>query len=90
MDLSQDYVKYLGMLAAVGMPLWNIPLIARIVKRKSSQDISPIWAFGIWGCILLMLPSSLASSDPVLKVFGISNITLFSVVVVVVMRFRKK
>ncbi len=71
------------------MPLWNIPLIVRIVRRRSCGDLSLLWLFGIWGCIVLMLPSSLISTDIVLKAFGISNFLLFSVVVMVVMKYRK-
>ncbi len=82
-------VRLLGLVAGVMMPLWNIPLIVRIVRRRSCGDLSLLWLFGIWGCIVLMLPSSLISTDIVLKAFGISNFLLFSVVVMVVMKYRK-
>jgi hypothetical protein len=71
------------------MPLWNIPLIVRIWRRKTSQDISLAWVFGVWGCIILMLPSSLQSSDVVLKAFGVGNSVLFTVVLFVVVRYRR-
>ena len=61
----------LGMVSAVLMPFFDIPLIWRIVRRKSSEDISLVWTFGIWACILGMLPASLVSADPILKAFGI-------------------
>lgn len=83
-------VKMIGAIAGVCMPLFNIPLIVKIHKRKSSEDISLIWCIGIWFCILLMTPSALISSDFVLKSFGISNIFLFSVVVFFVFKYRKK
>ena len=70
------------------MPLWNIPLILRIVRRKSAEDISLAWLFGVWGCILGILPSSLMSADPVFKAFGLTNAVLFSVVVAVILRYR--
>ena len=79
----------MGLVAGVAMPFWNIPLIMRIIKRKSSEDISLMWVFGIWGCIVVMLPASLISSDPVLRSFGITNAVLFSVVVGVVLRYRR-
>jgi hypothetical protein len=79
----------LGILAGVGMPLWNIPLVVRIVRRKDSRDISLWWAFGVWACMLLMLPSSLHSQDMVLKVFGICNVVFFSMVVIAVVAYRK-
>ena len=59
-----------------------------MVRRKSSQDISLVWAFGIWICILGMLPSSLVSADPILKAFGIVNAVLFTAVVVAVLWYH--
>ena len=70
------------------MPLWNIPLIIRIAKRKSSQDISLSWALGVFACILLMLPSALASPDATFRAFDIVNTVLFAGVVIQVIRYR--
>ena len=42
----------------------------------------------MWACLLLMLPSGLASADPVYRIFTILNVALFSAVVVQVVRFR--
>jgi hypothetical protein len=78
------------MVSAVMMPLFDIPLIVRIVQRKSSADISLIWTFGIWVCILGMLPSSLVSADPILKAFAIVNTALFTAVVVAVVLFHPR
>ena len=80
----------LGMASAVLMPFFDIPLIWRIVRRKSSEDISLIWTFGIWICILGMLPSSLISADPILKAFGIVNVVLFTAVVVAVVMYHPR
>ena len=79
----------IGLVAAVMMPLWNIPLIWRIIQRRTSCDISLSWLFGVWGCILLMLPSALSSQEIQLKAFGISNAFFFSWVVVAVLMYRK-
>ncbi|PIQ83466.1 MAG: hypothetical protein COV75_07465 [Candidatus Omnitrophica bacterium CG11_big_fil_rev_8_21_14_0_20_63_9] len=81
-------IDVLGLLAAVAMPLWNIPLILRLERRRSSKDISLTWALGVFGCILLMLPSGLLSPDPVFRVFSAVNSVLFAGVVVQVWRFR--
>lgn len=81
-------IQELGMVAAVALPLWNIPLIRKIQRRRSSKDISLWWAWGIWGCLALMLPASLASADRVFRVFGIMNVLLFTAVVVQVLRYR--
>ena len=87
-------IKTLGMVSAVLMPVFDIPLVWRVIQRKSSEDISLVWTFGIWICILGMLPSSLLSPDPILKAFGIVNTVFFTAVVVAVIlyhpSFRKK
>ena len=83
-------VRWLGMVAAVMLPLWNIPLIARIERRKSSGDISAAWALGVLVCLLAMMPSALRSSDPVFKTFSLVNLGFFSAVVVQVLRYRNR
>lgn len=82
-------VQWLGLAGAVSMPIWNIPLIVRIYKRKSSQDISIAWVTGVWVCVMAMLPSSAVSTDPVLKIFGIVNAVAFTGVFVTVIKYRK-
>jgi len=81
-------IQTLGMVSAVAMPFFDIPLIWRVMQRKSSADISLIWTFGIWICILGMLPSSWVSPDPILKVFEIVNVLLFTLVVVAVVWYH--
>jgi hypothetical protein len=80
----------IGMVAAAGMPLWNIPLILRIERRRSSADISLLWVLGVWACILAMSPAAVRSSDPAFRIFGWMNLVLFTGVVVQVLRFREK
>ncbi len=74
-------------------------LIIKIKKSKAGLSsgrcehnqlllVTLTWALGIWGSIILMLPASLISSDPVFKVFGILNFLLFSGVLFVVLKFR--
>ena len=65
-----------------------VPLILTIERRRSSKDISLWWAWGIWGCLALMLPASLASPDPEFRIFGIINIVLFTAVAIQVLRYR--
>ena len=81
-------IETLGLIGAVMLPFWNIPLIIRIAKRKSSRDLSLWWTFGILACLLIMLPAGLTSSDVVFKVFTVMNLVLFSAVVIQVMRYR--
>ena len=80
----------IALIAAVILPLWNIPLIVRIIKRKSSMDISIHWAIGVWVCFVLMAPEGFRSSDIVWRVFNIINLILFSAVALVVLIYRKK
>lgn len=81
-------IKLLGLVAALVLPLWNIPLILKISKRKSSKDFSLLWTFGVWLTLLAMLPSAIVSDDFVFKTFNIANIAIFTAVVVVVIRHR--
>jgi uncharacterized protein with PQ loop repeat len=85
---SSSVFEWVGLVSAALMPLWNIPLIFRILRRKSSKDISLAWALGVEFCVLAMLPSALLTSDPVLKVLGISNSIFFTAVTVVVLLFH--
>ena len=81
-------VQWLGLIGAIVMPFWNIPLIFKIERRKSSQDFSLSWALGAFACIVLMLPSAIVSPDHVFKAFGIVNTVLFGLVVIQVLRYR--
>ena len=79
-----------ALLAAIILPFWNIPLIARVIKRKSSNDISLYWVLGVWTCFVLMAPAAFRSADTVWRAFNIMNLMLFTVVVVVVVFYRKR
>jgi len=81
-------IEWLGLVAAVALPFFNIPLIITMHRRQSSRDISLTWALGVWVCFVLMLPAGLTSSDVTFKVFSIVNMMLFTVVVIQVVRFR--
>lgn len=84
-----NIIEYIGQLAAIAMPLFNIPLIVKIVRRRSSADISKSWVMGVWGCALLMAPSGFVSKDIVFRSFNIVNLILFTGVVIAVWRYRK-
>ena len=81
-------IERIGLMAAIVLPFCNIPLILKIQRRRSSKDMSLSWTLGVWLCLLLMLPSGLASSDVVFKAFTIVNVLLFTGVVVQVLRFH--
>ena len=82
-------MEKIAFVAAIVLPLWNIPLIVRIIKRKSSEDISIYWVSGVWTCFLLMAPDAFRSPDSVWRAFNIMNLILFTTVVIVVLTYRK-
>jgi len=82
-------IETIGMIAGTVVPFFNIPLILRIKRRKSSKDISVTWIIGVWVCTLFMLPAALASESASFKCFTIVNFVLVSFVVYYVFRYRK-
>ena len=84
----QGLFKTIGLIAGIVLPLFNIPLIIKIIKRKSSKDISLMWALGVWICIILMSPSAFTSKDIVFRIFSYINVTMFTWVVITVLRYR--
>jgi hypothetical protein len=81
-------LEQIGFVAALVLPLWNIPLILRIGRRRSSADISLPWTLGVWVCLVLMLPAGLGSPDPVFRAFSVANVVFFTGVLIQVLRFR--
>lgn len=86
---SNLIMKSIGMVASLTLPLFNIPLIYKIKKTKSSKDLSLIWAIGVWFCIVLMLPAALISKDLIFKVFSSVNFIFFSMVLIYIIKYRK-
>ena len=83
-------IENIGLVASIALPLWNIPLMLKIIKRQSSADISLGWVLGVWVCILFMAPSGFVSKDIVWRAFNIMNLILFTGVVIVVLKYRQK
>jgi len=83
-------IEKIGLIASIVMPLFNIPLIVKIIRRRSSMDISMSWVMGVWGCAILMAPSGFTSTDLVWRCFNIVNLVLFTGVVIAVWRYRIK
>jgi hypothetical protein len=82
-------MEIVGFWAAVALPLFDIPLIVRIIKRRSSSDISMMWAGGLWFCSVLMAPSAFISGDPRAIGFNVANVIMLSIVLAVVFKYRK-
>ena len=85
-----NIIEKVGMISAVALPLFNIPLIVRLVQRKRSEDFSLAWAVGVWVCIVGMTPQALRSSDAAFRAFGIVNILFFSVVAFLVVKYSRR
>ncbi len=84
-----SFFEMIPVIAAAALPLFDIPLIVRIVKRKSSIDISITWIVGLWVCSVLMAPAAiLHSQDLVWKTFNIVNVVLLTAVLVAVIYYR--
>ena len=73
----------------MALPLFDIPLIVRIFKRKSSADISVSWAVGLWVCAVLMAPSSFIAGNAIAIGFNIVNVVMLSGVLFAVIKYRK-
>ena len=83
-------MELISKVAAAGLPMFDIPLIIRIVKRKSSADISVSWIVGLWVCSVGMAPAAIISSeDLVWKTFNIVNVILLTGVLFAVIYYRK-
>ena len=83
-----DILYKISAWAGILLPVFNIPLIMRIIKRKSADDISLVWLFGVWICILLMSPAALISQDFAFRAFGWTNLIFFTGVVVVTVKYH--
>lgn len=83
-------MQEVALVAAIVLPFWNIPLIVRIIRRKSSEDISLFWALGVWTCLVLMAPSGFTSSDFVWRIFNIVNFVMFSLVTFFVLFYHRQ
>ncbi len=85
-----DWIQTVGTAAGVAMPLFNIPLIFKLVRRKSAKDFSLPWVLGVWSCSLLMVPQALRSPDIAFRLFAVVNITLFSVVTFFILKYHSR
>ena len=83
------WIEKIGLVSAVALPFFNIPLIMRLVQRKSSNDFSLSWALGVWVCIVFMTPQALRSPDVAFRAFGLLNILFFSIVAFLVVKYRR-
>ena len=83
------WIQKIGLVAGVLLPFFNIPLIIRLRKRKSSEDMSVTWAVGVWVCIVLMTPQALRSTDIAFRAYGVVNIFFFTIVTFYILKYRR-
>lgn len=77
-----------GLVVGIILPFFNLAQIWRMIKFKSSHDVSLVWCLGVWVCTMLMLPSALLSEDTVYRTFSIVNVAFFSTLVGTVVYYR--
>ncbi len=82
--------QILGFLGSLALPLFNIPLMIKLYRRKSSADLSLVWVIGVEVCIILMLPAGLESQDLIFRVFAVMNILFFTGVACLAFYYREK
>lgn len=85
-----DFKQTLGFAASIILPFFNIPLMLRMYQRKSSEDLSLVWVFGIFFCLIAMIPVGLQSPDPIFKLFSVLNFAFFSGVAGMAVYYRIK
>lgn len=83
-------IQAVGYIAAVILPLFNIPLMMRIVKRRSSADLSLTWVLGTFACLVAIEPPALLSPDPMFKFLATVNVIVFSGVVFLVLKYHPR
>ncbi|MBI2340353.1 MAG: hypothetical protein HYU99_08330 [Deltaproteobacteria bacterium] len=83
-------IRTIGFVASLALPLFNIPLMVKIIRRRSSEDLSLVWLLGVFSCLILIEPAALASSDFIFRFFATLNVILFSGVVATALYFRLK
>lgn len=81
---------HLGLWSSIALPFFNIPLMIRLYRRKSSEDLSLTWVLGVFFCLGGMLPDALESTEFTYKVFAIINLAFFSGVTFMVLYYRTK
>ena len=79
----------IGFWAGIMLPLWDIPLIVRIIQRKSSADISLLWIWGLWLTSILMTPSAFMVGNILAIGFNVVNVVMLSIVLIIVIKYQK-
>lgn len=86
--MDNGWVRPLGLVASIVLPFFNIPLMMRMIQRRSSADLSLIWVIGVFLCIVATVPAALQSPDVIFRVYQIINVIFFAGVTVLAIYFR--
>jgi uncharacterized protein with PQ loop repeat len=89
-DPIDTWPKVLGLVASVTLPLFNIPLMIRMYRRKSSEDLSLVWVIGVFTCIVATIPAAAVSRDLIFRIYQIVNVVFFSGVTFLAVYYRRK
>ncbi len=84
------FIKDLGTASSMVVPLFHIPLILKLYKKKSSQEWSVISVCGFWISTLGIQPWAMMTSDKALTILNSLSLLFISVEVVLVLRYRMK
>ncbi|MDO8518973.1 MAG: hypothetical protein Q7T11_02275 [Deltaproteobacteria bacterium] len=88
--MKNSWIETIGFIASVALPFFNIPLITRMIRRKSSEDLSLVWVVGVFVCIVAVFPAAWRSPDKTFKIFEIFNLVFFSAVTFFTIYYRSK
>lgn len=87
---GKSWIETVGLIASVILPFFNIPLIYRMIQRKSSADLSLIWVVGVFVCIVAVFPAAWRSPDSTFKIFETLNVLFFGVVTFFTIYYRTR
>ena len=85
---TDSWIQTLGFVSSIALPFFNIPLMMRLIRRRSSQDLSLTWVIGVFLSLLGMFPAGLRSTDLIFRVFTVVNLAFFSGVTALAIYFR--
>ena len=86
--MTSHWAETLGYVSSISLPLFNIPLMIHLVRRKSSKDLSLTWVLGVFFCLGGMLPAGFQSVDPIFRIFSFLNFAFFAGVTFLTLYFR--
>lgn len=81
--------KELGYICSMIVPVFHIPLIMKLVRKKSSQEWSLLSVIGFWIATLGIQPWALMTDDRALTILNTLSLMFISVELVLVIKYRR-